>query len=205
MSGSHIKIADPLGNSNERLVTITGTPESNQMALYLLYARLESEKGRLNMRWRGFVFVGFPPLKIQFFLLLFFLFVYIDWSIDICIFQNHWRTLAIILLNCSNFVHFSIVDIPIILWDVAVVYYRLIIVQSLPVVIKLHQRVWASNRWQVYLINRINFRSLAYAQTDFCNWSSSSFGRSDNYPSDCIRKVVVLLNLQCTFPSSSSR
>ncbi|ORX97772.1 hypothetical protein K493DRAFT_215367 [Basidiobolus meristosporus CBS 931.73] len=48
MSGSHIKIAEPQGNTNERLVTITGTPESNQMALYLLYNRLESEKGRMG-------------------------------------------------------------------------------------------------------------------------------------------------------------
>lgn len=47
LSGSNIKIAEPHGNTNERLVTITGTPESNQMALYLLYSRLESEKGRL--------------------------------------------------------------------------------------------------------------------------------------------------------------
>ncbi|RUP52240.1 hypothetical protein BC936DRAFT_150066 [Jimgerdemannia flammicorona] len=48
LSGSHIKIAEPHGNTNERLVTITGTPESNQMALYLLYSRLESEKGRMS-------------------------------------------------------------------------------------------------------------------------------------------------------------
>ncbi|KAF9581715.1 hypothetical protein BGW38_001164 [Lunasporangiospora selenospora] len=46
MSGSHIKINEPHGNSNERLVTITGTPESNQMAVYLLYSRLESERNR---------------------------------------------------------------------------------------------------------------------------------------------------------------
>ncbi|KAG0225169.1 hypothetical protein B0O80DRAFT_503516 [Mortierella sp. GBAus27b] len=47
MSGSHIKIAEPQNNgSNERLVTITGTPESNQMAIYMLYQRLESEKAR---------------------------------------------------------------------------------------------------------------------------------------------------------------
>ncbi|KAF9182666.1 hypothetical protein BGZ51_004520 [Haplosporangium sp. Z 767] len=47
MSGSHIKIAEPSNNgSNERLVTITGTPESNQMAIYMLYQRLESEKAR---------------------------------------------------------------------------------------------------------------------------------------------------------------
>ncbi|CAG8542894.1 5374_t:CDS:2 [Diversispora eburnea] len=44
LSGSHIKIAEPHGNTNERLVTITGTPESNQMALYLLYSRLETER-----------------------------------------------------------------------------------------------------------------------------------------------------------------
>ncbi|KAF9297916.1 hypothetical protein BGZ74_009598 [Mortierella antarctica] len=49
MSGSHIKISEPPAHgstSNERLVTITGTLESNQMALYLLYQRLESEKAR---------------------------------------------------------------------------------------------------------------------------------------------------------------
>ncbi|KAF9546833.1 hypothetical protein EC957_009284 [Mortierella hygrophila] len=47
MSGSHIKIAEPQNNgANERLVTITGTPESNQMAIYMLYQRLESEKAR---------------------------------------------------------------------------------------------------------------------------------------------------------------
>jgi heterogeneous nuclear rnp K-like protein 2 len=45
-SGSHIKIAEAPSAGNERLVTITGTPESNQMAVYLLYSRLESEKAR---------------------------------------------------------------------------------------------------------------------------------------------------------------
>ncbi|KAF9900634.1 hypothetical protein EC991_007060 [Linnemannia zychae] len=46
-SGSHISIADqPNKSGDERLVTITGTPESNQMAIYLLYSRLESEKDR---------------------------------------------------------------------------------------------------------------------------------------------------------------
>jgi len=45
MSGSVIKINEPQDNSNERLVTITGTEECNRMALYLLYARLgEHEK-----------------------------------------------------------------------------------------------------------------------------------------------------------------
>jgi hypothetical protein len=40
LSGSVIKIHEPLDDSNERLVTITGTTESNQMALYMLYSRL---------------------------------------------------------------------------------------------------------------------------------------------------------------------
>ncbi|KZZ95940.1 K liklik [Moelleriella libera RCEF 2490] len=46
MSGSVIKINEPQDNSNERLVTITGTEECNRMALYMLYSRLESEKHR---------------------------------------------------------------------------------------------------------------------------------------------------------------
>ncbi|CAO3610530.1 unnamed protein product [Cunninghamella echinulata] len=49
LSGSHIKIADAHGNTNERLVTISGTPESNQMALYMLYSRIELEKNRLGI------------------------------------------------------------------------------------------------------------------------------------------------------------
>jgi len=40
LSGSVIKINEPTDNSNERLVTITGTQECNQMALYMLYSRL---------------------------------------------------------------------------------------------------------------------------------------------------------------------
>jgi heterogeneous nuclear rnp K-like protein 2 len=40
LSGSVIKINEPQDNSNERLVTITGTAESNHMALYMLYSRL---------------------------------------------------------------------------------------------------------------------------------------------------------------------
>ena len=40
LSGSVIKINEPQDNSNERLVTITGTSECNQMALYMLYSRL---------------------------------------------------------------------------------------------------------------------------------------------------------------------
>jgi heterogeneous nuclear rnp K-like protein 2 len=50
VSGSHIKIAEPNGTKNERLVTVTGTPECNQIALYMLYTRLESEKSRMSMR-----------------------------------------------------------------------------------------------------------------------------------------------------------
>lgn len=40
LSGSVIKINEPQDNNNERLVTITGTQECNQMALYMLYSRL---------------------------------------------------------------------------------------------------------------------------------------------------------------------
>lgn len=47
MSGSVIKINEPQDNSNERLVTITGTEECNRMALYMLYSRLENEKHRI--------------------------------------------------------------------------------------------------------------------------------------------------------------
>ncbi|TGO27867.1 hypothetical protein BPAE_0035g00100 [Botrytis paeoniae] len=48
LSGSVIKINEPQDNSNERLVTITGTAECNQMALYMLYSRLESERHRAS-------------------------------------------------------------------------------------------------------------------------------------------------------------
>ncbi|KAI9823602.1 MAG: hypothetical protein M1832_002383 [Thelocarpon impressellum] len=47
LSGSVIKINEPQDDSNERLVTIRGTQECNQMALYMLYSRLESEKHRM--------------------------------------------------------------------------------------------------------------------------------------------------------------
>lgn len=43
LSGSVIKINEPQDNSNERLVTITGTQDCNQMALYMLYQRLGKE------------------------------------------------------------------------------------------------------------------------------------------------------------------
>jgi len=45
LSGSVIKINEPQDNSNERLVTITGTQECNQMALYMLYSRLGKSHG----------------------------------------------------------------------------------------------------------------------------------------------------------------
>jgi heterogeneous nuclear rnp K-like protein 2 len=45
ISGSVIKINEPQDNSNERLVTITGTEECNRMALYLLYSRLGESLG----------------------------------------------------------------------------------------------------------------------------------------------------------------
>ncbi|KAF2096781.1 hypothetical protein NA57DRAFT_67387 [Rhizodiscina lignyota] len=46
LSGSVIKINEPQDNSNERLVTITGTQECNQMALYMLYSRLGMNSSR---------------------------------------------------------------------------------------------------------------------------------------------------------------
>ena len=47
LSGSVIKINEPQDNSNERLVTITGTSECNQMALYMLYSRLGKYRQRM--------------------------------------------------------------------------------------------------------------------------------------------------------------
>jgi heterogeneous nuclear rnp K-like protein 2 len=47
LSGSRISIAKvPHDATGERMFTITGTPESNEKALYLLYSQLESEKER---------------------------------------------------------------------------------------------------------------------------------------------------------------
>ncbi|KAF4996459.1 hypothetical protein FDECE_12432 [Fusarium decemcellulare] len=46
MSNSVIKINEPQDNSNERLVTITGTEECNRMALYMLYSRLGEVQNR---------------------------------------------------------------------------------------------------------------------------------------------------------------
>ncbi len=48
VSGSVIKINEPQDNSNERLVTITGTEECNRMALYMLYSRLGELQNRLD-------------------------------------------------------------------------------------------------------------------------------------------------------------
>ena len=51
ISGSVIKINEPQDNSNERLVTITGTEECNRMALYMLYSRLgEPRHAQLNLQ-----------------------------------------------------------------------------------------------------------------------------------------------------------
>ncbi|KEY71099.1 hypothetical protein S7711_00921 [Stachybotrys chartarum IBT 7711] len=50
MSGSVIKINEPQDNSNERLVTITGTEECNRMALYMLYSRLGKSTDESTMR-----------------------------------------------------------------------------------------------------------------------------------------------------------
>jgi heterogeneous nuclear rnp K-like protein 2 len=49
LSGSVIKINEPTDNSNERLVTITGTQECNQMALYMLYSRLGQSSPEYNL------------------------------------------------------------------------------------------------------------------------------------------------------------
>ncbi|KAI2471258.1 hypothetical protein F4781DRAFT_440689 [Annulohypoxylon bovei var. microspora] len=46
ISGSVIKINEPQDNSNERLVTITGTEECNRMALYMLYSRLGEQSNK---------------------------------------------------------------------------------------------------------------------------------------------------------------
>lgn len=40
ISGSVIKIDESQANSNARLVTITGTLEGNQLALYMFHSRL---------------------------------------------------------------------------------------------------------------------------------------------------------------------
>ncbi|KAI8888179.1 hypothetical protein K501DRAFT_26966 [Backusella circina FSU 941] len=49
MSGSEIKIDSPNESTSERLITINGTAESNQVALYMLYSTLDAEKSRLGI------------------------------------------------------------------------------------------------------------------------------------------------------------
>lgn len=59
MSASHIKIMEPGagamagGGENERLVTITGPPQNIQVAVQLLYQRLEQEKMRMSQQGGG--------------------------------------------------------------------------------------------------------------------------------------------------------
>lgn len=43
-SGAQVKIDDPQPGANERLVTITGTVQANQAALYMIYERLQEER-----------------------------------------------------------------------------------------------------------------------------------------------------------------
>jgi len=47
-SGCQIKIGETPQGGAERLITITGSPDGNQAALFLLYSRLEAEKVRLS-------------------------------------------------------------------------------------------------------------------------------------------------------------
>lgn len=46
LSGSRVKINDPIPNGTERLITIWGTPESNETAIYLIHSLIESGKKR---------------------------------------------------------------------------------------------------------------------------------------------------------------
>ena len=46
LSGSRVKINDPIPNGTERLISIWGTPESNETAIYLIHSLIESEKKR---------------------------------------------------------------------------------------------------------------------------------------------------------------
>lgn len=47
LSGANIKVAEAVNGSSERLVTITGNPDANRVALHLLYTRLEAEKSKI--------------------------------------------------------------------------------------------------------------------------------------------------------------
>jgi heterogeneous nuclear rnp K-like protein 2 len=46
MSGAQVKIEEPEEGKNERAVTISGSQQANQMALYLLYNRMEQERAK---------------------------------------------------------------------------------------------------------------------------------------------------------------
>ncbi|CAN6657580.1 hypothetical protein TRVA0_030S00342 [Trichomonascus vanleenenianus] len=45
-SGSKVKVEDTLNERNQRLIHIVGTPESNQVAIYLISARIETDRKR---------------------------------------------------------------------------------------------------------------------------------------------------------------
>ena len=45
-SGAQVKIDEAQWGAAERLVTVVGTPEANQMALYMIYQRLQAEQRR---------------------------------------------------------------------------------------------------------------------------------------------------------------
>ncbi|ORX51350.1 eukaryotic type KH-domain (KH-domain type I) [Anaeromyces robustus] len=47
ISGSQIKIAEPNPNITERLITITGNAETNNVAIYMILSRLENERNKL--------------------------------------------------------------------------------------------------------------------------------------------------------------
>lgn len=46
LSGSRVKINDPIPNGTERLITIWGRPEGNETAIYLIHSLIESERKR---------------------------------------------------------------------------------------------------------------------------------------------------------------
>ncbi len=49
-SGSTIRISDPNPESKDRLITITGAPQSNQVAIFLINNKIETDKRRNGMR-----------------------------------------------------------------------------------------------------------------------------------------------------------
>lgn len=48
-SGCQVKIGELSLETNERLITLTGTAEATQIAFYLIYTRLQSERQRLGL------------------------------------------------------------------------------------------------------------------------------------------------------------